>query len=212
VKDDKADLEAHEWEGEEEEVGGGLGGGLRFLLVPLIVVVLIGASVWFLQASSGQGSQVGQSQTITFGGPAAGPAPKVGALAPDFTLPDLEGKPVSLSSFRGKVVILNFFATWCPPCRAEMPDLEVVYKELKGQGFEVVAIDLQEDERAVKGFASSLGLTFPILLDREASVFGQYHVTGLPTSYFIDREGVIRELTIGAMNRSIIMEKLRKIL
>lgn len=193
------------WQDEE----GSEGNRWRFILVPAIVIVLVGALVWLLQ--SGQGESVGASQQITFGGKVSVPAPKIGAPAPDFTMPSLDGKAVSLSDYRGKVVLLNFFATWCPPCRAEMPDLAAAYKGLKDRGLEIVAVNLQEDQPTVSGYAKSLGLTFTVLLDREAKVFGQYHVTGLPTTYFIDRDGVVRELAIGALNMKLIMQKVEKL-
>lgn len=199
-------IESLEWQDEEPREGA----RWRFLLVPAVVIVFVAAMVWLLQA--GQEDTVGATTQITFGGKATGAAPKPGAPAPDFTLTTLDGKKASLGDFRGKVVLLNFFATWCPPCRAEMPDLEATYKELKGKGLEIVAIDLQEDNATVSGFTKSLGLTFPILLDRGADVFGQYHITGLPTTFFIDRDGVIREFVIGGLNKKIIMEKLGKIL
>lgn len=195
-----------EWQDEEPQEGA----RWRFLLVPAVVIVLVGAMVWLLQA--GQDDSVGPSTQITFGGKASGVAPKVGATAPEFTLSSLDGKSVSLSSYRGKVVLLNFFATWCPPCRAEMPDLQATYKELKDKGFEIIAVDLQEDQATVSGYAKSLGLSFTVLLDKNADVFGQYHITGLPTSYFIDREGVVREFTIGGLNKKLILQKLEKLL
>lgn len=195
--------------GEWREEEGPAGSRWRFFLVPAVVIVLVGALVWLLQAR--EGSQVGASQPVSFGGKVGGAAPKVGTPAPDFTLPSLEGKAVSLSNFRGKVVLLNFFATWCPPCRAEMPDLEATYKELKSKGLEIVAVDLQEDQATVSGYTKSLGLTFTVLLDRGADVFGQYRITGLPTTYFIDREGVVREFTIGALNKKLIMQKVEKL-
>lgn len=207
VKQSKLDTSQRlpEWQDEEPEERN----RWRFLVVPAVVIVLVGALVVLLQ--SGQDDTVGATTQITFGGKATGTAPKVGAAAPDFTLPSLGGKAVSLNSYKGKVVLLNFFATWCPPCRAEMPDLESSYKELKDKGLEIIAVDLQEDQNTVSGYVKSLGLSFTILLDRGADVFGQYHVTGLPTSYFIDRDGVIREISIGALNKKLIMQKLEKL-
>lgn len=196
-----------DWQWQDEEEPGSH--RWRFLLVPAIVIVLVGTLVWLFQAQADEAP--GASQQITFGGKATGTAPKINSAAPGFTLSSLEGKSVSLGSFQGKVVLLNFFATWCPPCRAEMPDLEATYQELKDKGLEVVAVDLQEDQGTVSGYVKSLGLTFTILLDREATVFGQYHITGLPTSYFIDRQGVVRDYTIGALNKKRIMQKLEKL-
>ncbi|MDO8690543.1 MAG: redoxin domain-containing protein [Dehalococcoidia bacterium] len=201
----KADLPP-EWQDDDSNPGG----RLRFLLVPAIVLALVGAVVWIAQASQGDG--VGQSTRVDFGGKVGGAAPIVGQAAPDFTLTNLEGKSVSLSSFRGKAVMVNFFATWCPPCRAEMPTLQSTYKDMQSQGFEIVAVDLQEDQGAVSGYAKSLGLSFTILLDRNATVYGQYHITGLPTSYFIDRDGIVKDYVIGGLSKDLLKQKLNNIL
>ncbi len=196
-----------EWQDEEESTGS----RLRYFIVPGAVLVIIMAVVALIQWS--QPDSVGATTQISFGGKVGtGPAPKVGSPAPDFTLVSLDGKPTSLSSFKGKVVLLNFFATWCPPCRAEMPDLEATYKELKDRGFEVVAVDLQEDKNTVSGYVKSLGLDFTILLDPGADVFGDYRVNGLPTSFFIDRNGVIQDMTIGGLNKKLFQQKVEKLL
>jgi len=135
------------------------------------------------------------------GGPAAtpAPAPVVGAPAPDFTLNDLSGNQVTLSNFRGQVVLINFWATWCGPCLIEMPAIERRYAALKDQGFVVLAIDLDEPITEVSAFVHELGLTFPVLLDPGAAINDLYRVRGLPTSFVVDREGVIQQLHIGLM-------------
>lgn len=194
-----------EWQVEDEPTGS----RWRFYMVPAIVLVIILGTVYWLQSS--QPDTVGASTQIQSFGKVSGQAPKVGAPASDFTLTSLDGKPVSLSSFKGKVVILNFFATWCPPCRAEMPDLESTYKDLKDKGFEVVAVDLQEDKNTVSGYAKSLGLDFTILLDPNADVFGQYRINGLPTSFFIDKDGTIKDFTIGGLNKKLFQQRLDKL-
>ncbi|MDO8692057.1 MAG: TlpA disulfide reductase family protein [Dehalococcoidia bacterium] len=194
-----------EWLDEDEPSGS----RFRFFLVPAIVLVIVLALVYFLQA--GETDAVGAS-TQVFGGKVTGAGPKVGAPALDFSLPNLDGKATALSSFKGKVVMLNFFATWCPPCRAEMPDLVATYKDSKDKGFEIVAVDLQEDKAAVSGYAKSLGIDFTVLLDSNATVFGQYHVNGLPTSVFIDRSGTVQEIVIGGLNKKLITQRLDKLL
>jgi len=117
--------------------------------------------------------------------------------SPEFELEDLAGKKAALSFWRGKLVLLNFWATWCPPCRAEMPSLELLYRDLKNEGFELVAVDLQEDRKEVQGFQAELGLSFPILLDRDGRVGSRYGVRNIPTSYLLDREGLILGRLIG---------------
>jgi peroxiredoxin len=104
----------------------------------------------------------------------------------DFTLSDLQGKTWSLKDLHGKVVLVNFWATWCPPCRSEMPDLETVYKQFKNQGFVVLAIS-DEDASKVKPFVDEYRLSFPILLDPDRKANKQYNIEGIPESFVYDR-------------------------
>ena len=115
--------------------------------------------------------------------------PEKALRAPDFTLQDLSGKRSSLKDFRGKVVFLNFWATWCIPCRDEMPQMEKLHREFKDQGLEVVAVNFREDKQTVKKFVAELGLTFRILLDSDGNVSNDYGAWSLPLSYFVDRKG-----------------------
>jgi peroxiredoxin len=119
-------------------------------------------------------------------------------LAPDFSLPDADGNLRRLSSFRGRVVLLNFWATWCPPCRSEMPSLEALYQAYKHQGFEVLAVasDAQGVD-VVQPFVAQHRLTFPTLLDTTTHVTRVYGVTTLPTTYVLDREGRLVSVEIG---------------
>jgi thiol-disulfide isomerase/thioredoxin len=118
---------------------------------------------------------------------------------PDFTLADMDGEQHSLSDFRGQVVMLNFWATWCPPCRREMPSMERLYSKLKDQGFVVVAVNQFEDPDLVFEFTGRLSLapTFPILFDRDSRVAEQFKVKGLPTTYLLDKQGRIHYRAIG---------------
>lgn len=130
--------------------------------------------------------------------PPAAPAPFEGLAlerpskaltAPDFTLESLSGKRVSLKDFRGKVVFLNFWATWCVPCRDEMPLMEALHREFKDQGLAVVAVDFREDKEAVRRFFDELGLSFDAALDIDGEVSEQYGAFSLPLTYLIDRDG-----------------------
>ena len=125
--------------------------------------------------------------------------PEEGHLAPDFALQTLEGKTVRLSELRGKkVVLINFWATWCPPCRLEMPTMQQIYSEYKGKGLEVLAINIEPDAKEeIRDFMKELRLTFPALLDSEMKVTRKYRLIGLPVSMLIDRQGIIRSKDIG---------------
>jgi peroxiredoxin len=117
--------------------------------------------------------------------------------AADFSLKDLNGKTVSLSSLKGKVVLLNFWATWCPSCISEMPSLNKLYKEMKSRGFEVIAVSTDRSASGVKDFRDTHGLAFPIVMDEDREVTRQYHVFSLPTSFLINKEGIIVEKFFG---------------
>lgn len=119
--------------------------------------------------------------------------------ASDFILPDTDGRRVQLSNFRGKVVVLNFWATWCPPCREEMPSMQTLWESLKGQDFELLAVNVGEDEDLVFAFRHELSttLTIPILLDENSEVAQRYPIRGLPTTYIIDKQGRIVYQAIG---------------
>lgn len=138
----------------------------------------------------------------------------VGSLAPEIQLKDLEGNAVRLRDFRGKPVLVNFWATWCAPCRIEMPIMEKKYRAYReSEKFVILAVDVKDDSGvdAVRNFISELSLTFPVLLDSDGQAETAYHVLGLPTSFFIDRRGVIRATRVGAMSEQYIDEQLQKI-
>jgi peroxiredoxin len=117
--------------------------------------------------------------------------PPVIEKAPDFSLKDLGGRTVSLGSLRGKVVLLNFWATWCPPCVSEMPSLNKLYLELKPRGLQVVAISLDRSAESVKEYINEKGFKFFVLLDADGVVVKRYKVFSTPTTFLIDRKGNI---------------------
>lgn len=137
------------------------------------------------------------------GGSVTGQALAEGGIAPDFTLQSLGGKEVSLADFRGKPVVLNFWATWCGPCRQEMPFLQEVSEDLEWteRGLVVLAVNLGEAAAAVREFTDGNGLTFTVLLDSNHEVGTQYNTRYIPTTYFIDKDGIIRNIKIGAFSR-----------
>ncbi|MFQ5854770.1 MAG: redoxin domain-containing protein [Anaerolineae bacterium] len=138
---------------------------------------------------------------IRLGTSGARRAAKIGEPAPDFALPTPGGETVSLSDFRGRPVLLNFWATWCPPCKIEMPDIEALYQKYKDQGFTVIAIDQQESPAAVQAFFDQMGLSFQPVIDSTGEIFNLYRVVALPTSYFVDAGGIVRVRHRGMMTR-----------
>ena len=140
------------------------------------------------------------------------PAPQADHPAPDFTLMRLDGTPVTLSKLKGQVALINIWATWCPPCRAEMPTIETAYEQYRDQGFTVLAVNLQEDPRSVAAFMQEYTLTFPALLDLDGQVSRTYQAFSLPSSFFVDKKGVIRAVYRGPMPRSVIAGTVEQLL
>lgn len=140
---------------------------------------------------------------------------EIGKEAPDFELQALDGSKVKLSDLKGKKVILNFWATWCPPCKQEVPEMQAFYEKHK-EDVVILAVNATALERGgtrvqenVKSFASEYGVTFPILFDSTSEVSDTYRVIVLPTSYFVDTKGVIRQKSIGAMTEEYMEKTIR---
>lgn len=127
-------------------------------------------------------------------------APLAGARAPDFSARTLEGASIRLSDLRGRAVIINFWATWCEPCRAEMPLLDDRAVALAERGLVVLGVNFDEPEESVRAFRDELGLSFPIVLDPGGQVQSLYRVIGYPTTYFVDAGGVIQAIHLGVMD------------
>ncbi len=127
------------------------------------------------------------------------PAPRPGFLAPDFKLQTLDGQTLTLAQFRGQPVIVNLWASWCPPCKAEMPAIQSMYSAYKDKGLVVLGLNMtsQDDVGSAQSFAQKAGVTFPILLDRDGSVARRYEMRALPTTVFIDRNGLIQDVVVG---------------
>jgi peroxiredoxin len=171
-----------------------------------MLVVFLAGSGWTLA------SRLPASAT-TDGAPP--PSPREGFSAPDFTLDTLEGGQVTLSELRGKVVMVNFWATWCPPCRAEMPAIEKVYRAYRDLGLEVLAVNTtnQDSEAEAAAFVRELGLTFPIPLDLTGAVSAAYNLRGLPSTYFIGADGVIESVVVGGpMSEALVQSKVEDLL
>ncbi len=141
-------------------------------------------------------------------------APQIGYIAPDFTLTDINGKKVTLSEvYSGnKVTVLNFWATWCPPCRAEIPELSKLYQKYRSQKLALLAVDLQEASGNVKNFAADNGMKFSVLLDGTGEVGGVYQVYSIPSTFILDRNGRIRDVIIGSTNLKTLEVKIQPLL
>jgi peroxiredoxin len=127
------------------------------------------------------------------------PSPRQGFLAPDFSLNTLEGQQITLSELQGDPIIVNLWASWCPPCRAEMPAIQKVYDQNQARGLQVLAVNMtyQDSETAAEAFVQEYELSFPVLLDMTGMVGNGYQMRALPSTYFIDREGIIQQVIIG---------------
>ncbi len=132
---------------------------------------------------------------------------RTGSIAPDFRLTTLDGQTVTLSSFKGKPVLINFWRTTCPPCVAEMPHLQATFDEWSGKGLVFLSVNLGEEVSTVRGFIQSNHYTFPVLLDGDYSASEKYNFEFIPTSFFIDRDGTIQSRVTGAFRDKTAVEK-----
>lgn len=171
----------------------------RLLSILILLVLILGAGwIWL--------SRVPSDVAVS-----AESIPLKGHPAPDFTLQTLDGESLSLSDLQGQAVVLNFWATWCPPCRAEMPELQAAYEDYGPGGLVVLGVNQGEDQATVKAYQEELNLTFPVVLDTQFEVSETYQINSLPTTFFIDRDGIIREIVVGQMNAALLKQQLRSI-
>lgn len=183
------------------------GPGFTFGIAALVVAV-VGFGIWFLEirgdgggveAEAGMGV-VALAESLNPTGEA--PAAEVGRAAPSFRLRDLDGSAAKLTDFRGQYVLLNFWASWCGPCRGETPALQAFFED-RSPGLVVVGVNQQETAETARAFTEQFDVTYPIVLDADGQVSGAYRVsTGLPVSFLIDPEGVIRRVHLGALTDS----------
>jgi thiol-disulfide isomerase/thioredoxin len=166
---------------------------MRRIVVILIIACNITAGVF------GQNKKVPDAVIKAFEGTKIQVASE-GLDPVDFTLPLLDGTKTTLSQYKGKVVFLNFWATWCGPCRSEMPSMEAVYQRLKSRGFEILAVNLGESRDKVSAFMNENKLNFPAVLDERQITGSQYSVRAIPTTYIIDRRGLIIARLVGSVN------------
>ena len=171
--------------------------------VMAVAILLGGVWIWVSRVPTSE-SAAASSESTT--------APQKGFLAPDMDLMTLDGDQIRLSDLRGQPVLINFWASWCGPCRAEMPHFQAAYEAHADEGLVVLAVNQMEAPGTAASFAKEFGLTFPVLLDSRGDVSEIYKVRGFPTSFFVDVDGVIRYLFTGPMTGGLIESKLEKIL
>jgi cytochrome c biogenesis protein CcmG/thiol:disulfide interchange protein DsbE len=176
----------------------------------VLVTVLVAGSLFIaatrVQPGSGANSPAAQTDVLPE------PAPLPNHPAPDLALPQLDGTPRTLRDLRGQVVLINVWATWCPPCRAEMPAIQQAYTAYRDRGFIVLAVNQREDATAIRPFLEQHGLTFPILMDSDGQASATYQASALPSSFFVDRRGVIRTVYHGPMPPSVINGTIEQLL
>jgi thiol-disulfide isomerase/thioredoxin len=142
----------------------------------------------------------------------APPEARMGGVAPDFTLQTVDGAPVRLSDLKGKPVWINFWATWCVPCREEMPAMQELYDQYHDRGLAILAVNMEEDAPTVRRWIDSGGYGFTFVLDADGQQTKRYNVTAAPTSYFVGPDGVIHDLKLGQISRNEMVAKLDKLL
>ena len=152
--------------------------------------------------SNSRPTVAGQLQRVDLIGTPQGPPPIVGQPRPDLTVTTLDGQTFKLSDLKGKVLWLTFGATWCQPCRAENPDIEATYEAWKDKGVVVIQMYMNEDAATVKDYTQRLGLTYLRVPDTTGQYSIEYRILGIPTHFFVDRDGVLRKLTVGTLNRA----------
>lgn len=170
---------------------------MRFANAIAVLALVLPVTVWTLGREGGFQPQAQSPAPQDDFFATLGIEPIEKKLAPDFLLKDLDGNIVRLQDLKGKVVLLNFWATWCPSCRFEMPSMEALHKELNSQGLAVLAIALRESAEDVRAFYNEHRLSFPALLDQDAKAAELYDVWSLPTSFVIDKHGYVVGKIIG---------------
>lgn len=181
----------------------------RAILTILLAGIVVASVAWFQDVAGGD---LNTARILLNLPRNPGAGPRIGQPAPDFTLSDLQGQPVTLSELRGRPVVINFFATWCAPCRIEMPLLQAVYEHYGADGLVVIGVDTQEPLILVQEFVNLRGVTFPVVIDPTGQVVEGYRARAYPTSIFIDATGVVTDVHRGVLNPRLLQHYLAKIL
>jgi cytochrome c biogenesis protein CcmG, thiol:disulfide interchange protein DsbE len=185
---------------------------VRLALAALLLGVLGGVA---LAVRSSRGGDQSPAAVVTGTppsdaglGPIGGDKPVLQQPAPDFALRDADGQVVKLSDYRGKVVWVNFWATWCIPCRKELPDIQTLSDELSAKGLVVLTVNYKEGVADAKDFFAQHDVSLPLLLDTSGSVYDEYKLTGLPDSFFVDRDGILRAQQYGSFTPETMRQRL----
>jgi cytochrome c biogenesis protein CcmG/thiol:disulfide interchange protein DsbE len=174
----------------------------RTVIFPIILILGL---VWIFLSADRSGASTGGLL----------PAPQEGFLAPDITLQTLTSDSITLSNLQGKAILVNFWATWCPPCRAEMPAIQEMYDTFQEQGLVILAVNAtnQDTYTEIAPFLEEHGLTFPVLLDPSGEAGNLYQVRSLPTSIFIGKDGIVRKIIIGGpMSKALLQSQIEELL
>ena len=195
-------------------------GALQSLILPLGLLAVILGGLWYWDSRGGSGGvsdaygvvELPEAKNVT----RRSPAPEAGRVGPDFLLEQPGGGTLRLSDLQGQPVVLNFWASWCAPCRAEMPDLVRAYAEYRDDGLEILAVNLQETNKQVLEFAEEFGIEFPLVIDRDGELKDIWRlggpIGGIPTSYFLDEDGVVQDITYGPLTDEMLTERIGKLL
>lgn len=175
-----------------------------FWVLVLLSLLTMAAGVWWLQDAQPRSAAEAQPATV---------ARSSRSVAPDFTLQTADGDTVRLQDLRGKVVLLNFWATWCPPCKAEMPDLDALHQEYgMAHDFTVIGVNMEEDAAKVQAFVAAYHVTFPLLLDSDGRVSNDlFAIRSLPTSMIIDRDGRLRDAWVGQLAKDAMLARVQRV-
>ena len=192
---------------------------VQSLILPLGLLAVILGGLWYWDSRGGGGIEdaygvveLPEAKNLT----GRSPAPEVGRAGPDFLLERPEGGTLRLSDLQGQPIVLNFWASWCAPCRAEMPDLVRAYAEYRDDGLEILAVNLQETNDQVLKFAKEFGIEFPVVIDRDGELTDIWRlggpIDGIPTSYFLDENGVVQDITYGPLTDDMLTERIGSLL
>jgi cytochrome c biogenesis protein CcmG, thiol:disulfide interchange protein DsbE len=169
--------------------------GSLLVLAVTAAIVMGGAYLVDRPAAAAPGASA-----VALKGPGGGSAPTIGSPAQDFTATTVDGKQVSLSSYKGHAVWLTFGASWCSACQAEAPDIQAAYQKFKATGVVILAISISEDSATVRDYRDRVGLTYPMIADPNSNISSAYRVSSIPAHFFVDASGVLRSIKAGGLS------------